>query len=116
MNNPQRAFGQDRVFYISDALEAICPGAKYHVIGDPTDEANIHWFDTEVQQPNSEQIKQKLQQLQQSWQVEYIKILRAKEYPDITEYLDAVVKGDGIQLQSYIDKCLAVKQKYPKPE
>lgn len=41
---------------------------------------------------------------------------RAKEYPPITDYLDAVVKGDEEQLQEYIDACLAVKAKYPKPE
>jgi hypothetical protein len=39
---------------------------------------------------------------------------RAKEYPDFKEYLDGVVKGDEEQVQAYIDKCLAVKAKYPK--
>lgn len=42
--------------------------------------------------------------------------LRAQEYPSITEYLDGVVKGDQEQIQAYIDACLAVKAKYPKPE
>jgi hypothetical protein len=42
--------------------------------------------------------------------------LRAKEYPPVTDYLDAVVKGDLVQQQAYIDACLAVKAKYPKPE
>jgi hypothetical protein len=27
-----------------------------------------------------------------------------------------VVKGDQVQVQAYIDACLAVKAKYPKPE
>ena len=44
---------------------------------------------------------------------EYV-ILRRTEYPDIIEYLDGVVKGDQEQIQAYIDKCLAVKAKYPK--
>jgi hypothetical protein len=39
---------------------------------------------------------------------------RAAEYPPITDYLDAVVKGDTEQQQAYIDACLAVKAKYPK--
>jgi hypothetical protein len=39
---------------------------------------------------------------------------RAAEYPPITDYLDAVVKGDTAQQQAYIDACLAVKAKYPK--
>lgn len=41
---------------------------------------------------------------------------RKLEYPPITDYLDAVVKGDQEQIDEYIAKCLAVKQKYPKPE
>ena len=40
---------------------------------------------------------------------------RAIEYPPITDYLDGVVKGDQVQIQAYIDACLAVKVKYPKP-
>lgn len=36
-------------------------------------------------------------------------------YPPITDYLDGVVKGDQAQIQAYIDACLAVKAKYPKP-
>jgi hypothetical protein len=39
---------------------------------------------------------------------------RAKEYPPITDYIDGVVKGDQLQIQTYIDACLAVKAKYPK--
>ena len=39
---------------------------------------------------------------------------RQREYPPITDYLDGVVKGDQVQIQKYIDDCLAVKKKYPK--
>jgi len=41
---------------------------------------------------------------------------RASEYPPMTDYLDGIVKGDAVQVQKYIDDCLAVKLKYPKPE
>lgn len=41
---------------------------------------------------------------------------RAAEYPDFRDYLDGIVKGDQQQIQAYIDACLAVKAKYPKPE
>lgn len=44
------------------------------------------------------------------------KYKRSKEYPPITDYLDGIVKGDTEQVQAYIDACLAVKAKYPKPE
>ena len=44
----------------------------------------------------------------------YIKKRRI-EYPSINDYLDGIVKGDQAQVQAYIDACLAVKAKYPKP-
>lgn len=40
---------------------------------------------------------------------------RTAEYPRIEEYIDGIVKGDDAQVQAYIDACLAVKAKYPKP-
>lgn len=48
-------------------------------------------------------------------QLNLYKDLRAKEYPNIIEYIDGVVKNDQAQIQAYIDACLAVKAKYPKP-
>ena len=39
---------------------------------------------------------------------------RASEYPPMTDYLDAIVKGDQEQIDKYIADCLAVKAKYPK--
>lgn len=41
---------------------------------------------------------------------------RASEYPPMTDYLDAVVKGDQAQIDAYIAACQAVKSKYPKPD
>ena len=43
-------------------------------------------------------------------------VQRSLEYPAIADYLDGIVKGDTAQVQAYIDACLAVKAKYPKPE
>jgi hypothetical protein len=43
------------------------------------------------------------------------KIKRQLEYPPITDYIDGIVKNDQTQVQTYIDACLAVKAKYPKP-
>jgi len=39
---------------------------------------------------------------------------RAAEYPPVTDYLDAIVKGDQAQIDKYIADCLAVKAKYKK--
>jgi hypothetical protein len=40
---------------------------------------------------------------------------RRSSYPPMEDYLDAIVKGDQALIQKYIDACLAVKAKYPKP-
>jgi hypothetical protein len=40
---------------------------------------------------------------------------RASAYPPAADYLDGIVKGDQAQIQAYINACLAVKAKYPKP-
>ena len=40
---------------------------------------------------------------------------RVAEYPPMADYIDGIVKGDQAQVQAYIDACLAVKAKYPKP-
>lgn len=45
---------------------------------------------------------------------EYVTARRA-EYPPMSDYLDAVVKGDQAQIDAYIAACKAVKDKYPKP-
>ena len=42
------------------------------------------------------------------------KELREAEYPPMSEYLDAIVKGDVEAEEAYKDKCLAIKEKYPK--
>jgi hypothetical protein len=39
---------------------------------------------------------------------------RVAAYPPMTDYLDGIVKADNVQVQKYIDDCLAVKAKYPK--
>ena len=48
------------------------------------------------------------------WKLDNYQILRKPIYPDIAEYIDAMVKGDNNSILEYIDKCLAVKEKYPK--
>ena len=43
------------------------------------------------------------------------KAQRQQEYPPVTDYLDAIVKGDQAGIDAYIAACNAVKAKYPKP-
>ena len=42
------------------------------------------------------------------------KYARAREYPNMVDYIDGVVKGDQAQIDKYIADCLAVKAKFPK--
>lgn len=83
--------------------------ARFHA----TPEGNIP-FTTE------EEVAQDIEDAQ--WAVEQAELEktdyqrnRASEYPSINDYIDGVVKGDQTQIQEYIDACLAVKAKYPKP-
>ena len=48
------------------------------------------------------------------WKVNNYQLLREPLYPSQAEYLDAVVKGDEVAIQQYKEKCLAIKEKYPK--
>lgn len=52
--------------------------------------------------------------LQQVFDTQYQRD-RKQEYPLIEDYIDGVVKGDQTQIDEYIQKCIAVKLKYPKP-
>ena len=48
--------------------------------------------------------------------VRTISDLRKNAYPPMANYLDAIVKNDNEALQTYLDACLAVKEKYTKLE
>ena len=48
------------------------------------------------------------------WKLLNYQLLREPLYPKQSEYLDALVKGDEIAIQQYKEKCLAIKEKYPK--
>lgn len=54
----------------------------------------------------SEQVKQ--------WKLDNYQLLRQPLYPNMTEYIDAVVKGDIEAQDRYIAKCLDIKALYPK--
>jgi hypothetical protein len=40
---------------------------------------------------------------------------RITEYPMVSDFLDAWVKGDEQALEEYRQACLAIKAKFPKP-
>lgn len=99
---------------IQRALLSLRPGAEWACNGETYE--GLIWHDTnELPPPTKEEVNQEIARLQQEWKNTEYQRLREKEYPDFREYLDGVVKGNQEQIQSYIDKCLAVKAKYPKP-
>jgi hypothetical protein len=105
-----------RPFDLSDALRSIRPNCAWRIEGDPTKFSNLKWEDRENLPPSQKELEDEVIRLQADWDSKEYQRLRAPEYPPMTDYLDAVVKGDLVGQQAYIDACLAVKAKYPKPE
>jgi hypothetical protein len=99
---------------LTKALLSLYPGAQWTLSGN--DYSGLNWFDSnEKPKPTQEELEAEADRIANEWNTNEYQRLRAKEYPDFKEYLDGVVKGDQAQMQKYIDDCLAVKAKYPKP-
>lgn len=104
---------------IVDALLSLKPGCQWTIHDNDYDK--LIWHEPPVweggqKKPTKEEVEVEIARLQKIWDDTEYQRLRAPEYPDFKEYLDGLVKGDQAQMQAYIDKCLAVKAKYPKPE
>jgi hypothetical protein len=100
-------------------IEKIKPGTKWIIRGNSYDD--IEWceppvWEGGVKKPTREEVDAAVAEYAVEHQNKEYQRLRAREYPDFKEYLDGIVKGDTEQMQAYIDACLAVKAKYPKPE
>ena len=104
---------------IQRALISLRPGASWACNGETYD--GLQWLEKPVweggqKKPTKVEVEAEVARLQKEWEDTEYQRLRAKEYPDFKEYLDGLVKGDAEQMQTYINACLAVKAKYPKPE
>ena len=99
---------------IDKALMSLRPGAQWAMSGDEYE--GIQWMDETQTMPSKREILAEVERLKLEQKRTEYQRLRAKEYPPVTDYLDAVVKGDQEQIDRYIAACLAVKAKYPKPE
>jgi len=94
------------VIDLTKPLFALYPTAKWTLNGDTYD--GLTWLSEDI-------VKPKEQELLDWVDPNTYKAKRQAEYPPIADYLDGIVKGDQAQVQAYIDACLAVKAKYPKP-
>jgi hypothetical protein len=100
-------------FGITDALLSLKPGAEWILNGD--EYAGLQWL-SDSECPTEEELLEEATRLQAEYDAKEYQRLRAAEYPDFRDYLDGIVKGDQDQIDKYISDCLAVKEKYPKPE
>ncbi len=103
-----------RTFGITDALVSLAPGAQWTLEGDTID--GLTWLSEDIERPEDSEIDAEVVRLQTEYDALEYQRLRSAEYPDFKEYLDGIVKGNQEQVDKYIADCLAVKEKYPKPE
>jgi hypothetical protein len=100
---------------ISDAILSLHPAAEFVMEDDNYEK--IRWVANKPEKcPTKSELHAEVSRLINEHKRNEYQRLRAKEYPPVTDYLDAVVKGDQEQIDRYIAACLAVKAKYPKPE
>lgn len=109
------------IISLSNALVSLRPGAQWSIDDNGNGYEDIIWGEPPVweggqKKPTREEVEAEVARLQKQLEDTEYQRLRASEYPDFKEYLDGLVKGDTAQMQAYIDACLAVKAKYPKPE
>lgn len=109
----------EEINFFAKSIILLKPGAEWACSDNNYEK--LQWLEPPVEEggqekPTKEEVEAEIARLQQEWQDTEYQRLRAKEYPDFKDYLDGIVKGDEEQVQAYINACLAVKAKYPKPE
>jgi hypothetical protein len=78
--------------------------------------SGLQWGEGNTEpKPSEATLVAEVARLQQEYDDTVYQLRRKVEYPAVEDFLDAIVKSDEEQKQAYIDACLAVKAKYPKP-
>ena len=90
------------------ALKSLRPGAEWVLRGD-----TIEWLDTKQTRPTDNEIANEVARLEVEYDAAEYQRKRVKEYPSITDQLDALWKG-GDAAEEMLAKVQAVKTKYPK--
>jgi hypothetical protein len=103
-----------KIPYTSLAIQNLKPGALWELRNEDYD--TLVWNDKLQTRPTKSEVVAEATRIKAEYDNNEYQRLRAREYPPVADYLDAVVKGDLEQQQAYIDACLAVKAKYPKSE
>ena len=104
---------QNKIFNYGDAIQSLYPRCEFSIYGN--DYNKLIWHDENTGKPTKEELELEIVRLQKEYKLNEYQRLREVEYPDFREFLDAFVKQDSEQMNSYITKCMEVKMKYPKP-
>lgn len=96
--------------FLSSALDILRPNSQWVL-----ENNEVIWLDENQTKPTEQELLDEVNRLQAEYEATEYQRLRAAEYPDFKEYLDGIVKNDQDQINKYINDCLAVKEKYPKP-
>lgn len=102
-----------KIFVLSDAIDSLFPGTQWTLYGN--DYSKLEWYSKDIEKPSLEILEKEVNRLQAEYAATEYQRLRAAEYPDYRDFLDAIVKQDTEQMRLYTEKCMQVKMKYPKP-
>jgi len=91
----------------TDALESLCPKARWVLRGD-----DLEWMDTEQTQPTEVEITAEVARLQAEYEANEYQRQRAAAYPSIADQLDTIYHNG---IDAWKAEIAAVKTEYPKP-
>jgi len=97
---------------ISRALFSKYKGCEWSMNNE--DYSTLEWFSADIPKPTEEELIEECERLQAEYEAKEYQRLRAAEYPDIKDQLDAIWKG-GDAYEEMLSKVMSVKDKYPKP-
>jgi len=113
---------------ISQSIQLLHPTLEFgldYIVEDHGKGQVLTWFNKDISKPTQEELEQAWVDLQPKLVIEEMRRKRKPEYPDMGDQMDAVIKhfnwrrmqGDPLiqELDDIVNKCLAVKAKYPDP-
>lgn len=106
-----------RIFGLVDALNSIKFAASWTIEGEEIYQ-NLTWLDADLPCPTEEEIQAKIDQLQQQYDLEFYREVRADQYPSIGDQLDmlwhAMDADPAKRLEPFYTSIKTVKDQNPK--
>jgi hypothetical protein len=96
----------------AQAIVSLVPNAQVVIRGE-----EVEWHEPSVAPVTNAQIDAEVARLQAEYNAKEYQRNRVKEYPSLADFADAYYwsqQGDDTKMTAYIEKCEAVKTKYPK--